>query len=162
MVRWGEPSSALPLSDSARVRSFTGSASTAIPASTTTTVSTGTFVTRATQRAPMVLRPPSAGRFSRAALEVGLGRIRSPKIASTAGSRVSATATATATPAAAASPITDRNGIWATDSPQRAMITVVPAKTTAEPAVAEAWAIDSSTACPATSWRRCRVTMNRP
>ena len=33
----------------------------------------------------------------------------------------------------------------ATASPHSAMITVVPAKTTAEPAVAEDWASDSST-----------------
>ena len=45
--------------------------------------------------------------------------------------------TAIATPADAAMPITVRNGMFATASPQSAMITVVPANTTAEPAVAE-------------------------
>ena len=59
-------------------------------------------------------------------------------------------------------PITLRNGIWATARPQSAMITVVPANTTADPAVARDWAIDSSTSIPVASCRRCRVTMNRP
>ena len=91
------------------------------------------------------------GRLAGASLtarDFGLGRSRFPKIDSTAGSRVSAAATATATPTAAAKPITLRNGIWATASPQSAMITVVPAKTTADPAVAEAWAIDSGDTHP--------------
>ena len=61
---------------------------------------------------------------------------RRPMNPSRAGSKVSAISTATATVPAAASPITDRNGIWTTTRPTSAMITVSPAKTTALPAVA--------------------------
>ena len=46
-------------------------------------------------------------------------------------------------------------------SPTRAMITVRPANTTAEPAVPTARAADSSTSMPAASWSRCREMMNR-
>ncbi len=62
--------------------------------------------------------------------------------------------TATATAAAAAKPITARNGIRATTRPQRAMTTVAPAKITALPAVASDLAIDSSTSMSPTSWLR--------
>ncbi len=64
------------------------------------------------------------------------------------------------TPMAAATPIVVRNGIRATASPHSAMITVSPAKTTAEPAVATARAADSSGAMPSRSWSRCREVMN--
>ena len=114
---------------------------------TTTVIAAGTLVAMATQRAPIV-RPAAALPASLTACDFGFGRSRLPKIDSTAGSRVSAAQTATATPTAAATPITVRNGIWATASPQSAMITVVPANTTADPAVAEAWARDSSTPIP--------------
>ena len=121
----------------------------------------GTLVAMATQWAPIV-RPAAALPASLTACDFGLGRSRLPQIARSAGSRVRAAQTATATPPAAATPITVRNGMLATASPQSAMITVVPANTTADPAVAEDWARDSSTPIPWASWRRCRVTMNRP
>ena len=66
-----------------------------------------------------------------------------------------------ATPIAAATPIVVRKGIPATASPHSAMITVSPAKTTADPAVATARATDSSGSMPSRSWSRCRETMNR-
>lgn len=123
-------------------------------------MSSGTRVAIFTHRAPSV--PPSAGSASsrRAAREVGPGRSRSPASAISAGSTVSATSTATHTAPAAATPITDRNGMPTTDNPHRAMTTVVPAKTTAVPAVATARAADSSTAMPSASWCRCRDRMN--
>ena len=89
------------------------------------------------------------------------GRSRSPPKPSRAGSRVNAISTAMATPIAAATPMVVRKGIRATASPHRAMITVRPAKTTADPAVATARAADSSGSIPSRSWSRCREVMNR-
>ena len=106
------------------------------------------MVIRATQRAPIVFLPPPVWSASLAARDPGLGRSFSPNRASTAGSSVMATSTAIATPAEAAMPITVRKGMFATASPSSAMITVVPAKTTAEPAVANDCAIASATGSP--------------
>ena len=69
--------------------------------------------------------------------------------------------TATATEIAAVKPSVLTNGIPATLSKQRAITTVVPAKTTAPPDVAIARATDSSGSRPSASWRRCRLTMKR-
>ena len=69
--------------------------------------------------------------------------------------------TAMATPIAAATPIVVRKGMPATARPQRAIITVIPAKTTADPDVATARATDSSGSIPSRSWSRCREVMNR-
>ena len=91
----------------------------------------------------------------------GLGRSLSPAKPSMAGSSVSAMTTAMPTPTAAATPIVVRNGMPATASPLRAIITVRPANTTAEPAVATASATDSSASIPADSWSRWREVMNR-
>ncbi len=66
--------------------------------------------------------------------------------------RVIATSTATATAAAAAIPIVVRNGIPAKPRPISAMSTVMPAKTTADPAVPVARAADSSGSVPARTW----------
>ena len=154
--------SALPLSGSASSRSLIGITITPTTIRITITVTAGTLVTMATQRPPMVFCPVVAALASLVVRDVGFGRRCSPKMPMSAGSRVRAAATATATPLAAANPMTLRKGIWATASPQRAMITVVPAKTTADPAVARACAIDSGTLMPYASWRRCRVTMNSP
>ena len=67
--------------------------------------------------------------------------------------------TAIATPTAAAMPMIDRNGMPATERPTSAIITVIPANTTAEPAVATARATDSSGSIPAPSWSRWREVM---
>jgi hypothetical protein len=64
------------------------------------------------------------------------------------------------TVAAAASPISVRKGMPATDRPARATTTVMPAVSTAEPAVPVAVAAASSTLRPARSSWRWRVTMN--
>ena len=77
-----------------------------------------------------------------------------------AGTTVSATSTAIATATEAAYPITARNGIFATTSPNSAITTVAPAKMTALPAVASDWAIDSAGSSPRASWPRCLDTMN--
>ena len=90
-----------------------------------------------------------------------MGRSFSPAKPSIAGSRVSAISTAMATPTAAATPMVLRKGMPATDNPQRAIITVIPANTTAEPEVATACATDSSGSMPSCSWSRCREVMNR-
>ena len=74
----------------------------------------------ARRRAARRTRPPNALDFSM------------PRIA---GSRVSATSTAMNTVPAAARPMLVRNGMPTTTSADRAMSTVRPAKTTAEPAV---------------------------
>ena len=66
---------------------------------------------------------------------------------------MSATRTATTTAAAAASPITVSTGMRATVRPRSAMTTVVPANTTALPAVASARAMASA---GVTSSRSCR------
>jgi hypothetical protein len=84
-----------------------------------------------------------------------------PAKPSIAGINVTAMAIATSTVPAAASPMTVRKGMPTTDRPARAMTTVMPANTTAPPAVALARAADSSTLCPSARFWRCRVTMNR-
>jgi hypothetical protein len=71
-----------------------------------------------------------------------------------AGSRVRATRTAIATVAAADRPMTVRNGIPTTVRPARAMTTVVPANTTALPAVAAAAPTASSGGFPVASSER--------
>ena len=76
-----------------------------------------------------------------------------------AGRSVVAASTATATEIAAVKPRVVTRGIPATASEQSAITTVVPAKTTAPPAVATARATDSSTSSPSASWRRWRLTM---
>ncbi len=75
---------------------------------------------------------------------------------------MSAISTVVATVIAAATPISVMNGIRTTDSPTRAMITVAPAKTTAEPAVPIERATASSTVRPSRSSVRNRARMNRP
>lgn len=67
---------------------------------------------------------------------------------STAGVRVTAMATAIATATEAAMPIVVRNGMPAKPSPIKAMSTVIPAKTTADPAVPTARDADSSGSTP--------------
>ena len=72
---------------------------------------------------------------------------------------MTATRTATATMAAADSPMTVRKGILATASPHRATITVPPAKSTAEPAVALARAAASFGLTPSARYSRAREMM---
>ncbi len=86
--------------------------------------------------------------------------IRRPTKPSTAGTSVSASSTATTTVAAAARPISVRNGMPATTSPASAMTTVMPAVSTAEPAVPTAVATASPTSRPRSSSCRNRVKMN--
>ena len=78
-----------------------------------------------------------------------------------AGTTLRATATATATTAALATPMTVRKGMRATDKPHRARMTVVPAKTTADPEVATARPAASSGATPSARYSRAREMMNR-
>jgi hypothetical protein len=66
----------------------------------------------------------------------------------TAGSSVTAIITASDTVAAAARPMTVRNGMFTTTSPVSAITTVAPANTTALPAVAVACAADSRGSMP--------------
>jgi len=110
------------------------------------------------QRSPNEMGP-SAASVSREACPLRPST-RGPRKPSSAGSRVNAIATATATVPAAARPIAVRNGIPTTDSATRAMMTVAPAKTTAEPAVPPARPAASSPSRPASSSWRYRETMN--
>ena len=71
---------------------------------------------------------------------------RKPRIA---GVRVTAISTAMSTATAAAIPMVVRKGMPAKPSPTRAISTVIPAKTTAEPAVPVAREADSSGSTPA-------------
>ena len=126
---------------SAISRRVTGSESTPRPRITAASMSAGTFCTSVTQRRPMVM--PLRKRFgqvpSRFLLPATPGmrapKAFSPKIPSSAGTRVRATSIATATVSAASRPIQDRNSMPATTRAASAMITVAAAKTTAEPAV---------------------------
>ena len=86
--------------------------------------------------------------------------IRGPRIASTAGSNVSAPSTASTTAIAAISPIVVTKGMPATTSETSAIVTVPPAKNTAPPDVAVARAIDSFIGNPSRRPRKWRVTMN--
>ena len=79
-----------------------------------------------------------------------------------AGSRVKAISSATVTEAAAARPMTVRNGMPTTLSPHSAMITVRAAKTTALPAVPMARGTDSSGVMPLSRLVRCLDKMNTP
>ncbi|CAM5553226.1 hypothetical protein SGLAM104S_03167 [Streptomyces glaucescens] len=97
----------------------------------------------------------------RAAREPGRGASRPPAKPNSAGSRVTATRTAISTVAAALRPITVRKGMRTTASPTSAMITVVPANTTALPAVPTARPADSRGSMPWASWVRCRDSTKR-
>ena len=90
-----------------------------------------------------------------------LVRTRRPAKPRMAGSSVSAATTATPTAADPTAPIMVRKGMPATLRPSRAIITVMPANTTAEPAVPRARPTDSGTEIPARSWSRWRETMKR-
>ena len=87
--------------------------------------------------------------------------MRGPRIASTAGSSVSAASTATTTATAAIRPIVVTSGMPATASDTSATVTVQPANVTAPPEVATARAIASLTGRSAWIPRKWRVTMNR-
>ena len=87
--------------------------------------------------------------------------IRSPTIASAAGSSVMAARTATATTSAAVYPSVVTSGMRTTASDSSATMTVQPANTTAPPEVALARAIDSRVSIPSRRCSRWRVTMNR-
>ena len=67
--------------------------------------------------------------------------------------------TLTTTAIAAVKPRVVTSGIPATRSEHSAIATVIPAKTTAPPAVAQARAIDSRISTPSASWSLCLVTM---
>ena len=125
-------------------------------ASATRPASTGKRAMSAAQRAHNPCRACSSvgGVRTRRAL------MRVPLIASRAGSSVSAASTATTTAIPAISPSVVTSGMPATASETSAIVTVQPAKKTAPPEVAVARAIDSSSASPSRSPRRCRVTMN--
>ncbi|CAH0151096.1 hypothetical protein SRABI128_00545 [Microbacterium sp. Bi128] len=69
-----------------------------------------------------------------------------------AGVRVSPMHTAIATATEAATPIVVRNGMPAKLRPMSAMSTVMPANTTADPAVPVARAADSSGSIPPRTW----------
>lgn len=144
MSRAGLPSASVPLSGNANRRPAAGIAHTPSPATTTSTVTSGTRVTVRTHH--RASRGGGRRRF------FGIrGRNRVPANASNAGTSVTAIATASATATAAAIPIVVRNGMPATARPSKAITTVSPAKITADPAVAVARATDSSTSSPAAS-----------
>ncbi len=156
MTRAGVPGSAWPLSGRAIWRSFAGYAIAPSATITTAMVSTGHLVMIRIHRRGTPMRVAGLGfRAGRTR-----GRNLSPPNPSKAGTRVRAMRTATATATAAAMPIVDRNGMPATDNPTSAIITVSPANTTADPAVARARAADSSGSRPSRSWSRWREVMN--
>ena len=85
-----------------------------------------------------------------------------PAKPSMAGSSVRAISSATVTEAAAARPMTVRNGMPTTVRPHSAMITVRAAKTTELPDVPMARGTDSAGVMPLSRLVRCRDKMNRP
>ena len=87
--------------------------------------------------------------------------MRGPSAPSRAGSSVVAPATATTTAVAAQKPSFVTSGMPANSSDTSAITTVVPANSTAPPAVAVARAIDSSISMPSRSCSLWRVTMKR-
>ena len=142
-TRLSLPAGAVPLSGSASSIEATGIEITAAAARPTTRAGTLNRVTSSTQRRPL-LRPssPSGSRFFRNFTFPADTRL--PAKPSSAGRRVRAIRTAIATVAAPPRPIWVRNPMPVTESPTRAMITVRPAKTTAEPAVPTATPAASS------------------
>ena len=146
------------------------------PTTTATVVMIGCFVTPLTQT---VAKPRRAGLGAAPAVSIaGPGRVVSPSqrrrprhpsvrrrgsrrfqpttrpLAKprNAGVSVTAMSTAIATATDAAMPIVVRNGMFANERPIRAMSTVTPANTTADPAVPLARAADSSGAMPVRTW----------
>ena len=87
--------------------------------------------------------------------------MRRPTRLSTAGRKVIAVSTATSTASAELYPMAPRMGTRATSRESSAMMTVVPAKTTALPDVAMARATASLTGVPPCSSSRKRNTMKR-
>ena len=79
-----------------------------------------------------------------------------------AGSSVRAISKATVTEAAAARPMTVRNGMPTMVRPHSAMITVRAAKTTELPAAPMASGTDSSASSPLSRLVRCLDKMNEP
>ncbi len=154
--RWVVCGPDVPLLGNARARSRAGTAIVARPAMTRTAVSQGRRVTNRTQVAAKLVC-----RLAWCASAVCFGVSRVPANPRMAGSRVRATRTATATATAAATPMTDRKGTSATPSAARAMATVAPAKTTADPAVPVAWAAASSWVWPSAMRSRWRDRTKR-
>ena len=87
--------------------------------------------------------------------------MRRPTTPSTAGRNVIAVSMATRTASAEEYPMAPSSGTRATSSASSAMITVIPANTTALPDVAMARATASRTSAPPCSSSRKRKTMNR-
>ena len=156
-----ESEGAPPLSGSASRRPGAGIAITSMTATTRIEVIAGYRVTMCAHRSPPLCPPAASACSTRSAWESRLGVSRAPAKPSSAGSRV--TATATAMPTVPAAPKSHHGQERQPDHarPDRAMITVRPAKTTAEPAVAVAFAADSEGDIPPASCERCRETMNR-
>ena len=84
-----------------------------------------------------------------------------PMKPSMAGSRVSAASMVMTTPAAAAIPRERLTSRPTTSRPRTETTTVVPANSTARPAVSMAVTTASTGSCPAASASRYRVTTNR-
>ena len=137
----------------------TGAVSATSESTTTAMVSPGTRWTNCTQRLPIVGLCRGRRCFLREVFPATPGilplKALSPNAPSSAGMKVSATSTDTNTVPAAASPIAERNSILAMTRATSATNTVVPAKTTEEPAV--------PTAIPAASSpdMRCRSARYR-
>ena len=125
------------------------------PITTASDTRIGRLVTPVTQRSLPERRgaavPASASASASFAFRTLRGRptIRPFMNPSMAGVRVTAMATAIATATDAAMPMVVRNGMPAKLRPMRAISTVMPAKTTADPAVPVARAADSSGDIPA-------------
>ncbi len=140
------------------------------PSRTTPPMSTATRwrTTNRAQPAPAVLSGSAAERRATRPAWVPNSGIRVnlatfvPAKPSIAGTSVNAISMATATEAAAARPMTVRNGMPTTLSPHSAMITVRAAKTTELPAVPIASGTDSSGVMPVSRLARCRDRTNRP
>jgi len=143
VTRSGVPGGFWPEFGRASSRSRAGRLSARSPPTTSTTVSSGSRVTTPTHRREVA---PGWRRVQDAA-----GRSRSPAYPSSAGSAVSARATSIVTAREANAPMIVRKGSPATAMPASAMTFVVPANTTAEPAVPVARATDSSSSIPVAS-----------
>jgi len=156
-TRSGAPTDERPELGSAISILRAGRASVPRPTTTIRTVTSGHLVTTRTHHRASL---PGLRFSSRCALRAP-GRSRSPRSPSSAGSRVSARQTSIPTPTAVNMPMTDRNGSPTILRPTRAMMTVRPAKTTADPLVATARAADSWASMPLSSWSRCLEMMNK-
>ncbi len=157
--RWVVDVGQAPMSSWPRISVSVGAASGSSTARAATRLIHGCRVTAPAQRAQTLFASRACSGPRRHGSRSA--SMRRPTTPSTAGRNVIAVSIATRTASAEAYPMAPSSGTRATSSASSAMITVMPANTTALPDVAMARATASRTSAPPCSSSRKRKTMNR-